>query len=275
MVSKFPQQRLIIVAPNGAYKSKSDHPNLPITPEEISNDVVACVNAGAGMVHLHARSEDGKHTLDIEQNYKVLSTVKKAIGDKAIIQLTTEAIGKFKPEQQMRLIRELMPEAASFALLELIPAPEFETEASVFFYWLAENNIMSQYIIYSPDQLAYYLDLRSRKLLPDMAHHILIVLGRYRKEQESHPEDISPFLPLIEQLDVRWAMCAFGKREQDCLVMAAQLGGDVRIGFENNIYKPTGGLAFSNADQVKRLADQLEEEVNLSAMPASNFRRCI
>jgi len=44
--------------------------------------------------------------------------------------------------------------------------------------------------------------------------------------------------------------------------MAAQLGVDVRMGFENNIYKPTGGLASSNADQVKRLADQLEEEVN-------------
>jgi 3-keto-5-aminohexanoate cleavage enzyme len=268
------KKTLIIVAPNGARKTKADHPNLPICPEEIANEVAACVEAGAGMVHLHARTAQGKHSLDILDNATVLKTVKDKLGDKVIIQLTTEAVGMYQPSQQMALIQSLKPEAASFALSELIPDPSYEKKASLFFHWAAENKILTQYIIYSPEQLAYYLDLRERKLLPSHHHHLLLVLGRYHAKQQSEPEDLTPFLPLIKQLDVRWAVCAFGKKELDCLLAAAELGGDVRIGFENNMHTRSGELAINNAAQVKILANDLNEKFALTPMNASTFRQC-
>lgn len=251
---------MVIVAPNGARKSKLDHPALPISAKEIADDVASCVKAGASMVHLHARTSAGTHSLEIDDNRAVMAAVKEKVGDKVVIQLTTEAVGIYQPAQQMALIRALKPEAASFALSELIPDPSHETSASEFFHWVAEQNILAQYIVYNPEQLTYYLDLRARGLLPANKHHLLLVLGRYHKMQESEPSDLKPFIHLIEQLDkIRWAVCAFGKKEQDCLLAAAELGGDIRIGFENNLFSKTGELAKNNATQVEEMMTRLNE----------------
>lgn len=263
---------LIIVAPNGARKSKLDHPALPITPVEIAEDVALCVASGASMVHLHARTETGRHSLEIEDNQAVMRAVKDKVGDNIVIQLTTEAVGIYQPEQQMALIRALKPEAASFSLAELIPDSSHETQASEFFHWVAAENIIAQYIVYSAEQLAYYLDLRKRGLLPANKHHLLLVLGRYHKQQESDPSDLDPFINLIKQLDnIRWAVCAFGKKEQDCLIAAAKLGGDIRIGFENNLFSNTGELAQNNAAQVEEMMVRLSQ-INRTAITTDKLR---
>ena len=254
-------KNLIIVAPNGARKTKKDHPNLPISPEELAVEVENCVAQGAAMVHLHARTAQGAHSLEVEDNLAVYHAVKQRLGDKVIIQLTTEAVGIYDPDQQMDLIRAIEPEAASFALVELIPSPEHEEAAKAFFHWLTLRNITSQYIVYSPEQLSYYLDLRERGILPAEQHHLLFVLGRYNEKLESEPSDLDPFLELVKQLGgVRWAVCAFGPKEQECLLKAARMGGDVRIGFENNLYTTEQTLADSNASQVKSLVTALNHE---------------
>ncbi len=254
-------KNLIIVAPNGARKTKKDHPNLPISPEELAVEVENCVAQGAAMVHLHARTAQGAHSLEVEDNLAVYHAVKQRLGDKVIIQLTTEAVGIYNPDQQMDLIRAIEPEAASFALVELIPSPEHEEAAKAFFHWLTLRNITSQYIVYSPEQLSYYLDLIERGVLPAEQHHLLFVLGRYNEKLESEPSDLDPFLELVKQLGgVRWAVCAFGPKEQECLLKAAQMGGDVRIGFENNLYTTEQTLADSNASQVKSLVTALNRE---------------
>ncbi|WP_432697519.1 3-keto-5-aminohexanoate cleavage protein [Marinobacterium sp. YM272] len=253
-------ERLIIVAPNGARRTHSDHPALPVSPEEIADTVAACVEAGAAMVHLHARDQLGGHSLEISDNAAVMEEVRRRVGDRVVVQLTTEAVGRYQPAQQMALIRALEPEAASFALRELIPSPEYESDSGNFFHWVAERNILAQYILYSEQDLRYYLDLLERGLLPSRRHHLLFVLGRYSANQQSTPEDLAPFIELLPRLnDRRWAICAFGAREQECLLAAAQKGGDLRIGFENNLLKPDGDLAASNADQVRDLVAALEK----------------
>ena len=55
---------LIMVAPNGARKTKADHPALPITPAELAATASACLEAGAAAIHLHVRDRDGGHTLE-------------------------------------------------------------------------------------------------------------------------------------------------------------------------------------------------------------------
>ncbi|SEG87672.1 BKACE family enzyme [Marinobacterium lutimaris] len=254
-------ERLIIVAPNGARRTHQDHPALPVSPEEIADAVSACVEAGAAMVHLHARTSKGEHSLEISDNIAVLEEVRRRVGDRVIIQVTTEAVGRYQPAQQMALIRALVPEAASFALRELIPSPEYETGSAEFFHWCAERNILAQYIIYSEQDLLYYLSLIERELLPKQRHHLLFVLGRYAADQQSTPDDLLPFTALLPRLNGRrWAVCAFGVREQECLLAAAQMGGDLRVGFENNLLTPDGKPAADNADQVLRLVAQLKQQ---------------
>ena len=267
MQNSQPNKVAIIVAPNGARKTKLDHPALPISIDEIVAEVIACQEAGAAMVHLHARDKHGQHSLDITDNLAVLTAVREALGDKIIVQLTTEAVGMYQPHQQIELIKETQPEAASFALQELIPDDSYLDSAGKFFHWAAEKKILSQFILYSLQDLLRYFSLLESGILPKNHHHVLLVLGRYHKQMQASPEDLVPFLPtILDTLKQRWALCAFGRMEQKCLINAMLVGADVRIGFENNHMNNHGLQATSNAEQVSNLV----EVMNLLAIEKHN-----
>ena len=270
----------IIVAPNGARKNKNDHPALPITKQEIVAEVLACRDAGAAMVHLHARDHNGLHSLAIDDNLQILAAVKEAVADSIIIQLTTEAIGQYQPQHQMELIRETTPEAASFALSELIPNDSFLPEAEKFFRWVADRGMIAQYILYTKEDLQRYFELIKQGILPDINHHLLLVLGRYHKQLISTPSDLIPFLscPGLNELMVdqkhRWATCAFGPNEQKCLISSMLMGSDIRIGFENNHLNNLGVNAQSNAHQVQDIK-KVSDLLNIPLHDAHSFRKVL
>ncbi len=191
-----------------------------------------------------------------------------------MIQLTTEAVGKYSPQQQMALIKAVKPEAASFAIKELIPSDHDRPIARDFFAWVKEENITAQYIVYSVDDLKRYIDLIENQILPTQNHHLLLVLGRYSEQLLSNPTDLLPFFPTLQQVKCRWAVCAFGPRELHCLTAAALLGGDVRIGFENNHLDIFGRPAKGNAQQVKQLKNTLSM-LNIGTYDANAFRAII
>jgi len=250
------QHALLIVAPNGARITKETHSQVPLCPQEMADDVQACVAAGAAMVHVHARDAMGAHSLAVDDNDTMMSAVRERIGDAAIIQLTTEAVGRYQPVEQMQLIYELVPEAASFSVRELVPNERTEEAAATFFQWCYSQNIIAQYILYSSEDLRRYFDLLARGVIPSGRHHVLLVLGRYSQHLQSMPTDLLPLLsPDLLDSSLRWAVCAFGRQEHRCLSTALSLGGDIRVGFENNIYRPDGSLAQNNAEQVRRIAD--------------------
>ncbi|MDG3084944.1 3-keto-5-aminohexanoate cleavage protein [Vibrio hannami] len=246
----------IIAAPNGARKQKSDHPALPVTVDEIVNDVLDCRDAGAAMVHVHARDKNGNHSLAVDDNQVLFNELKDRVGDSVIIQLTTEAIGIYSPEQQMELIREICPPAASFALKELVPDEKYLVKAEQFFHWVADQNILAQYILYDREDVDRYLSLCRDGVLPVRGRHALLVLGRYQKDQFSEPSDLIPFLSRELLDNERWGVCAFGPKEHQCLTAAMLLGGDIRVGFENNHLDKFGNPAKNNATQITNLSEQ-------------------
>ncbi|WP_295894539.1 3-keto-5-aminohexanoate cleavage protein [uncultured Vibrio sp.] len=264
----------IIVAPNGATKTQTTHSALPMTPTEIANTVEACLHQGASMVHLHSRTAQGKHSLEIDDNLNTYHTVKERVGQKILVQLTTEAVGQYSPQRQMSLIRAIKPEAASFAIKELIPDASFHDSTRHFFHWVAEQSIIPQYIVYSASELKRYLDLIENQVLPQQNHHLLLVLGRYNKQLQSSPTDLLPFIPYLQSLTCRWAVCAFGSQERQCLTTAALLGGDVRVGFENNHLDSFGQPAISNEHQVKQLKELLTQ-LNIGTDDADAYRQKI
>uniref|UniRef100_UPI0004A4208A 3-keto-5-aminohexanoate cleavage protein n=1 Tax=Vibrio parahaemolyticus TaxID=670 RepID=UPI0004A4208A len=212
--------------------------------------------AGPAMIHLHARDANGRHSLDIDDNMVIYHAVKEAVGETMMVQLTTEAVGLYSPPQQRALVKAVKPEAASFALRELIPDRASEKEGHAFFHWLAENSIVSQIILYDTTDIERYFQLRDAGVLPKTHQHALVVLGRYQPAQQSSPWDLRGlnFVRFVEE-EIRCAICAFGAREQDCLASAMLLGFDVRVGFENNHFDVAGELAISNAAQVEALRD--------------------
>jgi len=245
---------IITVAPNGAYKKAADHPAVPMTPDALALEARACLDAGAGMMHMHVRKPDGSHLLDAHAYREALAAVDRAVGRELLVQVTSEAAGVYKAAEQIALVRELQPEAVSMGLRE-IAVPEIpETELAAFFAWVAERRIMAQIILYDEGDVQRWQSLRARGLVPPGAWSVLFVLGRYSVGQTSSAYDLLPFLAAYDHT-LPWAICAFGAEENACVTTAAAFGGHMRVGFENNLKLRDGSIASGNAALVRQAAE--------------------
>ena len=245
---------VIAVAPNGARKTKADHPALPMTPQEIADTGRRCADAGASMMHLHVRDAAGGHSLSPKLYKEATAALRGEVGDRLVIQITSEAVGRYAPEQQMEMVRELKPEAVSLAIREILPEGANEEPVREFLAWLVGEGTLPQFILYSADDVRRFERLIEDGVVPQGRHFLLFVLGRYSKNLTSAPADLLPFLENFE-LDFPWAVCAFGPRESACAAAAVALGGHARVGFENNLWLPDGRLAEDNSSLVKLAAD--------------------
>ena len=240
---------ILTVAPNGAYKTKSDHPALPITARELAETARSCLDAGAAMIHLHVRDSQGRHLLDADAYAQATQAIRRAVGDDLVIQVTSEAAGRYQPAHQMAVIRATRPEAVSVALREIVPDQAAEPEAASFWSWAHAAGIMVQTILYDRTDVLRYTDLKARGIIPDGKDFLLYVLGRYSQGQTSAPADLLPFLAAAPPRPA-WAVCAFGPQENACALAATCLGGHVRVGFENNLFLADGTQAPDNASLV-------------------------
>ena len=245
---------ILALAPNGAYKQKSDHPALPLSMDEIVQTAVSAQLAGASLLHLHIRDESGLHSLDPDTYRRTIDAITDLTGDNLIIQVTSEAAGQFSPEQQIASIRDVNPECVSIALREIITNRESLSAAQALFHWCAAQQCRPQFILYSEFDLLSYLEYRNGDIIPSEPHSVLFVLGRYTQNQASTTADLTPFLKHLEQIEVPWMVCAFGASEQECLLDASVKGGHMRVGFENNLLNTLGGVANNNVDQLQDIA---------------------
>ena len=245
---------IVTVAPNGAYKQATDHPAVPLTADTLARTAKACLGAGAAMLHMHIREPDGRHSLDAGIYREALCTVRAAVGDAMVLQVTSEAAGVFQAPVQIAMVRELRPEAVSIGLRE-IDKPEIgEAGLADFFGWLARERVMVQVILYDVADVRRWHALRQRGVVPDAPWFLLFVLGRYTAGQTSDPRDLLPFLAAHEG-DEPWAVCAFGATENACITAAAALGGHARVGFENNLLCKDGSRAPDNSALVRQAAE--------------------
>jgi 3-keto-5-aminohexanoate cleavage enzyme len=249
-----PAPVVLCVAPNGARRTKSDHPDLPMTAAEIGREASRCMEAGATAIHLHVRDQAGAHTLDVERFRDAIAHVKAAVRDRMLIQVTTEAMGRYQPQEQMAVVKALRPPAASVALRELVPDESHLPEATAFFAWATQHGIALQFIVYTPDEATALRALAHRGALGCEHPNALFVLGRHTAGQRSRAVDLLPFLSNWPPA-FPWSVCAFGATEAQCATAAMGLGGHVRVGFENNLMDTSGGLALHNAQLVANVAD--------------------
>lgn len=262
---------VVSVAPNGARKTKDDHPNIPLNPEEIAKEAVNCHEAGARLIHLHIRKDDQTHSLSVNKYKSAIKEIRSELGNDIIIQVTTEACGIFSPEEQISMVHSLKPEAVSIALRELVPNEEDEPRAKDFFYWMLENKVYPQYILYNEEEVSRFAKLKSTGVIPGERHAVLFVLGRYTVGQVSTPQDLIPFLSALHKEGLsgstNWSVCAFGKKEHACMLTAAFMGGNPRIGFENNMHLANGKIAQNNAE----LISQFSKDAKLTGRSIANI----
>jgi len=248
---------VICVAPNGARRGKADHSRLPMTAAELADEAAQLVEAGAHALHLHVRDAQGGHSLDPKLYREALAAIHARVGNRLVVQVTTESAGRYRVEEQIAVVRDLVPRFMSMAIRELIPDASHESGAADFLAWAAQQRIGIQFILYDAMDVGTLVRLHSRGLISFNHPHGLFVLGRYSESGLSDPRDLLPFVATWP-VDWPWTVCAFGRTEPLCLAAAVALGGHVRVGFENNLWAPDGAPARDNAAAVINVRRMVE-----------------
>ena len=240
----------LMVAPNGARRTKQDHPAIPVTIPEIVETAVACAAAGAGAMHFHVRDSEQRHILDAGLYREAVAELEMAV-PAMHLQITTEAVGRYQPEQMRRLAYDVMPPGISIALVEMMPDRKPRPEDIHLYRTLREAGTRIQHIMFFPDEIDLLVNLVEAAELPHDDIWCLFVIGHYTG-RISHPDLIPPFLDRLAArgLSVDWAVCAFAEEEHESLAAAVSQGGKLRVGFENSLFMPDGRIATDNAARI-------------------------
>ncbi|MCR4433011.1 MAG: 3-keto-5-aminohexanoate cleavage protein [Coprothermobacterota bacterium] len=256
------EKLIITVAVCGAEVTKKDNPNLPITPEEITQDVYNCYLQGASMVHLHVRDQDGNPTQNVEIFRRTIELIKSRCN--IIIQISTGgAVGMTPEERAAPLV--LRPEMASltcgtvnFGTGVFWNPPDLIEN---FALRMKEMGIKPEIEVFEAGMINNALQLVKKGLVQPPLHFdfVMGVPGGITG-------NIRDLVYLVESIPPgsTWSVAGIGRFELPLAVAALIMGGHVRVGFEDNIFYSRGVLAQSNAqlvERVVRIARELGREV--------------
>lgn len=246
---------IITVAPTGAWPTKENNPNIPMTPKEIAEDVYECYKAGAAIAHLHMRDDEGKGTMD---KNKFIETV-KLIKEKCdiLINLTTSGDLNATDETRQEHLRILKPELASYDCGSMnwmnnslfINHPKFLEKLGI---TMQENGIKPEIEVFDASFIynaKYYL----KKEILKAPAHFQFILGAAGGTAGTI-ENLVYLKNLIPE-GCTWGALGIGKAHVPIMLATVAMGGHLRVGMEDNVYYSTGILAESNAQLVKRAAD--------------------
>ena len=247
----------LMVAPNGSKRMKIDHESIPITIAEICSTAKACYNSGAEALHFHVRNKDGLHVLD-SGLFKEALTELNLIVPKMHLQITTEAIGIYSPEQMRNLIYNVDTPGISIGIKEMIPSGNPTDEDIKVYKYLVEKETKIQHICYFPEELEILSKLIKVAELPNENTWCMFTIGHYTG-RKSDPNLIPMFLDSKKKNQIYgdWAVCAFSVEEKECIKKAINLNGNIRVGFENSINMFDGSVALNNESKVKEVFEYI------------------
>ena len=281
------QRKVIITcAVTGAIHTPSMSPYLPVTPQEIADASVGAAEAGAAIIHLHARDPvTGKPDQRPEAFVPFLRDI-KARSD-AVINLTTGGSPYMTVQERMMPAKVLKPEVASmnmgtmnFGLFPMLQRfkefkhdwerPYLEGSKDLIFRntygdletvltELSVNNTRYEFECYDTSHLynlAHFVD-RGLVKAPFFVQTVFGILGGIG----SHPDDVMHMKRTADRLfgaDYRWSVLGAGKSQMPIAAMSAAMGGNVRVGLEDSLWIGAGQLAESNAQQVRKAREIIE-----------------
>jgi 3-keto-5-aminohexanoate cleavage enzyme len=236
-------EKLIITAAlTGNVPTRALTPHVPLTPEEIALDAARCVQAGASMVHVHARDGDGQPTLARSAFQETVRQIKQNAPE-VIIQLSTGARAGKDWEARATPVR-LLPEMASFTTgSNNLPGIVYEN-APDFIAFLAgvfkDTEVKPEIEVFETGMISNALFLVQKGLLT-VPLHFDFVLGA----PGAMPGTVRNLVFLVDSLPAgaTWTVAGIGKAEFPLAAAAIAMGGHVRVGIEDNLRLPDGRLA--------------------------------
>lgn len=293
---------IISCAVTGAIHTPSMSPHLPITADEIADAAIGAAEAGAAIVHLHARSpKDGRPDQDPDLYEPFLKVIKQR--SDAIINITTGGHPSMTLEERLRPATRFAPEVASlnmgsmgFGLFPMLdrykewkhewePATLEASRDLVFkntykdieglLQLLTPLGTRFEFECYDTSHLynlAHFLD-RGLVKAPLFVQTCFGILGGIG----SHPDDVQHMKRTADRLfgdQYEWSVLGAGARQMSIVAMAASMGGNVRVGLEDSLWAGPGRLAHSNAQQVAT-ARSIIEGMGLSVATPDEARKIL
>ena len=278
---------IISCAVTGAIHIPSMSPYLPITPEQIAQEAIAAAKAGASSVHLHARDpETGEPTMDLGLFQEFCQEVHRK--SNVIICITTGGAPTMTPEERMVAVKKFKPELASinmgsinfglFPLMDKIKEYKWDWEKkylekskdNIFkntfydqeriFKIMRDNGTKPELECYDVGHLyntAYWVDKGSI----DPPVWLQLIFGIMGAIQPS-VENLVFMKNTADRLfgeDYIWSVLPTGRHEFNLCTVGAIMGGNIRVGMEDNLYLSKGQLAQSNAEMVEKMVRILKE----------------
>ena len=279
---------IITCAVTGSIHTPTMSPHLPITPDEIADASIGAWEAGASIIHLHARNpEDGSPTPDPDVFMEFLPRVKQATD--AVVNISTGGGHGMTVQQRLEAAVKASPEMTSlnmgsmnFGLFPILDKmsdfqhdwePKYLENSRDFIFRNTFKDI--EYILKELGEghgtrfefecydighlytLAHFLD-RGLVKPPLFVQSIFGILGGIGADEENlmHARRIANKL---FGDDYQWSVLAAGRHQMNFVTMAAMLGGNVRVGLEDSLYIGKGKLAESNKDQVAKIRRIIED----------------
>ena len=278
---------VITCAVTGSIHTPTMSPHLPLTPDQVAEQAIGAAEAGAAILHLHARDpKDGRPTPDPAVFMQFLPRIKQACD--AVVNITTGGGHNMTVDERLAAPLKASPEMCSlnmgsmnFGLYPMLSRyKEFKYEWEPKYLEMTRDFIFKNtfkdiehvlkdlgeghgtrfefecYDIGHLYTLAHFLD---RKLVkpPLFVQTIFGILGGIGAD----PENVAHAKRIADKLfgdDYYWSILAAGRHQLPLITMGAIMGGNVRVGLEDSLYIGKGQLAKSNADQVKRIRSILE-----------------
>jgi uncharacterized protein (DUF849 family) len=286
MAAKAKRKVIVTCAITGAIHTPSMSPHLPATPDQIAAAAIAAAEAGASILHLHARdAADGRPTQDPDVFRSFLPRIKQATN--AVINLTTGGSPSMTVEERLQPALKLAPEVASlnmgsmnFGLFPMLDRfKEFkhdwerkalENSRDLVFKntfqdieniltLCAENRTKFEFECYDIGHLytlAHFVD-RGLVKPPFLVQSVFGILGGIGP----HPEDVMHMKRTADRLfgeTYIWSVLGAGAAQMRIAAQAAAMGGNCRVGLEDSLWIAPGEMASSNAQQVTKIKALLE-----------------
>lgn len=286
-MKKSKNQVIITCAITGSVHTPSMSPYLPVTPDQIAQSALEAAEAGAAIVHLHARDpQTGRPTQDPALYAQFLPRIKAA--SNVVINITTGGSPVLPVSERLLPATTFKPEVASlnmgsmnFGMYELLERfkefkhdwerPYLEGSNDLIFKntfkdiehilsSCSDNGTRFEIECYDIGHLytaAHFVDKGLLKP-PFLIQSVFGIRGGIG----THPEDVMMMRRTADRLfgdDYRWSVLAAGRKQTTLATQAATMGGHVRVGLEDSLWDGPGELAHSNADQVRRIRRILED----------------
>ena len=251
---------IITAAICGAEVTKEHNPAVPYTVEEMVREAKSAYDAGAAVLHVHVREDDGTPTQSKARYKEVMDAILRELPDVIIIPSTGGAVGMSAEERLQPT--ELMPEMATLDCGTVNFGDEvFENTLPMMRTLgkrMLENNIKPEYECFDMGHLEAALQMARRGEAPGHPMQFNFVLGVPGASSAS----VSNLLWLVNALPegATWTATGIGRHEFTLAAHAIAMGGHVRVGFEDNLYLSKGVLAKSNGElvaKVVRIAKEL------------------